>query len=215
MCESVFKVLVIGEPTVGKTSMVSRYCCEKWLPNYKATVGADYAVKTLKWSSTETVKLHIWDIAGQDHFRAMTRTYYKGASGCIVMFDLTERKSFEEAKAWKKDLDEKVFLPNLESIPCVLMANKDDLPDKAVSSEEIAAVAKDSGFFHWELTSVKENRNIVEPFNQLVQKMLEQEHETVPIAASPDDDDGGLIKLEQEIRPEAVKGGCCPWRGNL
>ena len=54
----------------------------------------------------------------------MTRTYYKGASGCIVMFDLTERKSFEEAKAWKKDLDEKVFLPNLESIPCVLMANK-------------------------------------------------------------------------------------------
>ncbi len=68
--------------------------------------------------------IQIWDIAGQDHYRAMTRTYYKGASGCIVLFDVTNRKSFTEAKTWKNDLDEKVLLPNGDNVPCVLIANK-------------------------------------------------------------------------------------------
>ncbi len=68
--------------------------------------------------------LQIWDIAGQDHYRAMTRTYYRGASGCIVLFDLTDRRSFTEAKTWKEDLDSKVLLSNGDTIPCLLVANK-------------------------------------------------------------------------------------------
>lgn len=68
--------------------------------------------------------MQIWDLAGQDYYRAMTRTYYKGASGCLVVYDITNRRSFEQAKAWKQDLDQKVYLPNCEQLPCILVANK-------------------------------------------------------------------------------------------
>ena len=66
----------------------------------------------------------IWDIGGQENFRAMTRAYYRGASGCVIMFDITDKTSFEHAKDWKDDLDAKVALPNGETIPCILLANK-------------------------------------------------------------------------------------------
>ena len=66
----------------------------------------------------------LWDIAGQESFRAMTRTYFRGASGCVVMFDVTNRNTFEHTRDWKADLDSKVVLPNGEPIPCILMANK-------------------------------------------------------------------------------------------
>ena len=68
--------------------------------------------------------IQMWDIAGQDYAKTMARTYYRGASGCIIMFDLTNRRSFEEVKGWKADVDRRVFLPNSENIPCLLMANK-------------------------------------------------------------------------------------------
>ena len=68
--------------------------------------------------------MQIWDIAGKDYAKTIARTYYRGASGCIVMFDLTNRKTFEEAKGWKMDVDRKVLLPNAEPVPCLLVANK-------------------------------------------------------------------------------------------
>ncbi|XP_064400512.1 ras-related protein Rab-7L1-like [Halichondria panicea] len=211
MSESVFKVLVIGEPSVGKTSMVARYCYRDWIENYKATVGADYAVKTIKWSTTDTVRLHIWDIAGQDHYRAMTRTYYKGASGCIVLFDLTNKRSFTEAKTWKEDLDSKVLLSNGDTIPCLLVANKDDLPDKRVTHNEIAKFAKDSGFFHWSPVSVKDNRNITESICQLIQKMLDQEKESAQ-ANPPGQVDEDVLNLHRP-EPEPKHSGCCGGNG--
>ena len=78
---------------------------------------------THKHACTHT-HTQIWDIAGQDHYRAMTRTYYKGASGCIVMFDITKRNTFTEAKTWKDDLDAKLVLSNGQNVPCLLLANK-------------------------------------------------------------------------------------------
>ena len=74
--------------------------------------------------SLNVLCLQIWDIAGQDHYRAMTRTYYRGASGCVVLFDITNRRSLLEAKSWKEDLDAKVALPNGDPVPCILIANK-------------------------------------------------------------------------------------------
>jgi len=71
---------------------------------------------------THTTQL--WDIAGQESFRAMTRTYFRGASGCVILFDVTDRNTFEHTRDWKADLDSKVVLPNGEPIPCILLANK-------------------------------------------------------------------------------------------
>ena len=66
----------------------------------------------------------MWDLAGQDHFRQMSRTYFRGASGCVVMFDVTNRQTFENVAVWKADLDSKVVLPSGRPIPCILAANK-------------------------------------------------------------------------------------------
>jgi len=205
MCESVFKVLIIGDQFVGKTSMVARYCLNKWLPNYKATIGADYAVKSIKWSNTETVRLHLWDIAGQESFRAMTRTYFRGASGCVILFDVTDRNTFEHTRDWKADLDSKVVLPNGEPIPCILLANKDDLPNKVVTSHEIATYAKENGYFQWVFISVKENKNISEAMHQLVQQMLQQEHESGIVQQA---EDRNVVKLDEQDNGGG-RSGCC------
>lgn len=176
MTESSFKVLIVGDTKVGKTSMVMRYTSNKWLNSVKPTIGADFAVKVVQWSSSETVKLHLWDIAGQEHFRAMTRTYYRGASGCVVMFDVTNRDTYEHTRDWKLDLDSKVVLPNGQPVPCILLANKDDAEGKVVTSMEVQKFARDNGFLYWGFMSVKENRNVDESMRQLIQVMLQQVH---------------------------------------
>ena len=66
----------------------------------------------------------VWDLAGQDHFRQMSRTYFRGASGCVMMFDVTRRSTFDNVAVWKADLDSKVVLPSGQPIPCILVANK-------------------------------------------------------------------------------------------
>ena len=119
----------------------------------------------------------------------MTRVYYKGASGCVVMFDMTEPSSFLHARQWKQDVDTKAMLPNGDPIPCILVANKVhtaqiahthtqsihthtykstllfqcDLGMGCVSSEKIKEFSEANGFIGWMETSVKDNRNIQEP----------------------------------------------------
>ncbi|XP_026189197.1 ras-related protein Rab-7L1-like isoform X2 [Mastacembelus armatus] len=132
----------------------------------------DFSVKLLKWSEKEKVRLQLWDIAGQERFISMTRIYYKGALGCIVMFDVTSSSSFLNCPHWKNDLDNKAMLPNGNSIPCILLANKCDLAQRAVSAENIDKFSKANGFATWMETSVKENKNIEEAMRRLVKEIL-------------------------------------------
>jgi GTPase SAR1 family protein len=107
--------------------------------------------------------LSFFDIVGQERSRILSRTYYKGAAGCFVMFDVTNPGTLEGAQTWKKDLDEKVILPSGSPVPSVLLANKCDLAQqRAISEEEIAAFAEKHDFIGWKEISVKENRNISE-----------------------------------------------------
>ena len=128
--EKLFKVIIIGDPGVGKTSFIRRYVSNNFRADYKATIGVDFALKIVRWTETQTIKLQLWDIAGQERFTWMTRVYYKegntvfniktlttklnnqwytsSAQGCLIMFDLTNRNSFDNAVKWKKDVDSKV-----------------------------------------------------------------------------------------------------------
>nr|CAD7261337.1 unnamed protein product [Timema shepardi] len=124
MPEKLFKVIIIGDPTVGKTSFVQRYVQNSFRKDYKGTVGVDFALKILKWSENQTIKLQLWDIAGQERFTWMTRVYYKDSHGCVIMFDLTNKNSFVNTLKWKRDVDSKCSLPDGSPIPCMLLANK-------------------------------------------------------------------------------------------
>ncbi|GAB1601298.1 ras-related protein Rab-7L1-like [Argonauta hians] len=170
--EILFKVLIIGDPNVGKTSFVQRYINNTFRGTYKWTIGVDFGLKLIQWSPTETLKLQLWDIAGQERYTSMTRVYYKDAFGCVVMCDITQSHTFESAALWKKDLDSKCCLSDSSPVPCILLANKDDLPFRSVSEEELDTFCKEHNFIAWANTSVKENRMIKESMDYLIDEMM-------------------------------------------
>ncbi|XP_058675209.1 ras-related protein Rab-7L1, partial [Ammospiza caudacuta] len=146
--DRMFKVLVVGDATVGKTSLVQRYANDSFNRHYKSTVG------------------------GQERFTSMTRLYYREASGCVIMFDVTNSSTFSNSHKWKQDLDSKLVLPDGSPVPCLLLANKCDLSPWAVTREEIDRFSKENGFSGWVETSVKENKNINESMRVLIEKMM-------------------------------------------
>ncbi|XP_039225398.1 ras-related protein Rab-7L1 isoform X2 [Crotalus tigris] len=146
--DHMFKVLIIGDATVGKTSLVQRYANDSFNKHYKSTVG------------------------GQERFTSMTRLYYKEASACVVMFDVTNFSTFTSCQKWKQDLDSKVKLQDGSPVPCLLLANKSDLYPWAMTREEIDQFSKENGFTGWTETSVKENKNVNESMRVLVEKMM-------------------------------------------
>lgn len=171
--EKLFKVLVIGNVDVGKTSIVLQYVKKQFPGGYKATVGVDFALKTIELEPRTVVRMQLWDIAGQERIQKMSRVYYKGAMGALVVFDLTNSHSLEAAAQWKQDLDSKVYLQSGNPIPAVLLANKCDMKgrDNALLST-LDRFCQDHGFSGWFETSAKDNINIDEAGAFLVKQML-------------------------------------------
>ncbi|MGH0173088.1 UNVERIFIED_CONTAM: hypothetical protein FKN15_064420 [Acipenser sinensis] len=196
-----FKVLVIGDREVGKTSLVQRYVNDKFSKHYKSTVGVDFAVKVIQRSDTETVRLQLWDIAGQERFASMTRIYYKEASGCFIMFDVMNPTTLNNSLKWKQDLDSKVMRADGSPVPCMLLANKCDLSPWEVTHESIDQFSIKNGFAGWVETSAKDNKNINEAASALIEKMMMQP------SVDPQSQ-GGHIKLDAVPKGE-YKQGCC------
>eukprot|EP00037_Helgoeca_nana_P022815 m.234994 g.234994 ORF g.234994 m.234994 type:complete len:386 (+) comp26138_c0_seq1:338-1495(+) len=179
MVDSMFKILVVGNAGVGKTSLIKRYAHNVFSDQYQSTIGVDFALKVLKVGSThgeaeEIVRLQLWDIAGQEQFGAMTRVYYKGAVGAFVVFDLSKNEdSGASIRGWKADIDEKVRMPNGECIPTVLLGSKCDLVERREwSNTEIDRMCESNRFRHWFEVSAKTKVNVTEANSYLVTLML-------------------------------------------
>ena len=91
---------------------------------YRATIGADFLAKVVKWNENLTLRLQLWDIAGQDRFSLLSRSFYKDAVGAFVVSDLSRSETLDAAIAWKEELDAKVQLTDGTELPCFLLANK-------------------------------------------------------------------------------------------
>ncbi|KAG7322400.1 hypothetical protein KOW79_013746 [Hemibagrus wyckioides] len=188
--EHLYKILVIGDLGVGKTSIIKRYVHQTYSTNYRATIGVDFALKVLSWES-ETVRLQLWDIAGQERFGNMTRVYYREAMGAFIVFDVTRPATFEAVTKWKEDLDSKLTLANGKSITTVLLANKcDQSKDILVNNGlKMDQFCQENGFVGWFETSAKENLNINEAANFLVKHIIASENDilksVVPDTISP------------------------------
>ncbi|KAG7484347.1 ras-related protein Rab-38 [Megalops cyprinoides] len=188
--EHLYKILVIGDLGVGKTSIIKRYVHQNYSTNYRATIGVDFALKVLNWDS-ETVRLQLWDIAGQERFGNMTRVYYREAMGAFIVFDITRPTTFEAVTKWKEDLDSKLTLSNGKNIAAVLLANKCDqgrdmLLNNGIKMDQFC---KDNGFVGWFETSAKDNINIDQAANCLVKYIIASENDilksVVPDTISP------------------------------
>ncbi|XP_004674192.1 PREDICTED: ras-related protein Rab-32 [Condylura cristata] len=203
--EHLFKVLVIGELGVGKTSIIKRYVHQLFSQHYRATIGVDFALKVLNWDRRTLVRLQLWDIAGQERFGNMTRVYYKEAVGAFIVFDLSRGSTFEAVLKWKNDLDSKVHLPNGNPIPAVLLANKcDQKKDSGQTPPQMDQFCKEHGFTGWFETSAKDNINIDEAARFLVENILENQQ-----SFPNEENDADKIKLDQETLRAESKSQCC------
>jgi len=202
-----YKVIVIGDYAVGKTSIIKRYCEGFFTPNYKLTIGVDFAVKVVEWDENSNVSLQLWDVAGHERFGTMTSVYYKYAIAAVIVFDLSRPATFDAITKWRDDVNSKVMLANNEPIPTLLLANKCDLPGVVVDKDLLDRFCKENGFLGWFQTSAQKNVNIDEAMKTLISKILEVAKTN--IVARPEDTLNLETQLPEKVKEKESTSGCC------
>ncbi|KQK08120.1 hypothetical protein BRADI_2g39760v3 [Brachypodium distachyon] len=154
-----FKLLLIGDSSVGKSCLLLRFADDAYVDTYISTIGVDFKIRTVELDG-KSVKLQIWDTAGQERFRTITSSYYRGAHGIIIVYDVTDMESFNNVKQWLSEIDRYAS----DSVCKLLVGNKCDLVDsKVVDTEEAKALADSLGMTFLE-TSAKESINVEKAF---------------------------------------------------
>ena len=162
-----YKILLIGDSNVGKSSLLIRFSDGKYFDNFMPTIGVDFRTKKMNIND-EIINLEIWDTAGQDRFRALTKLYYRNCYGALLVFDITNKKSFINIKNWIYDFDKHCNIPDVSKI---LIGNKCDLDnEKQVSAEEINNLCSIYNLKYIE-TSAKDNTNIQLSFKELTSQI--------------------------------------------
>ncbi|MFW9956851.1 MAG: GTP-binding protein [Candidatus Odinarchaeota archaeon] len=166
-----FKIVMLGDGAVGKTAMTARFTQDYFEADYKRTIGTDFSVKRMNIPEIEAhVTLQIWDLAGQPRFEFVRQGFYRGSRGGLLLYDVTRRRTFINAEAWKDEA-----FKNLKGeIPLVLVANKVDLTDsRAVTTEEGEEFAKKNGFLYVE-SSALTGENVEQAYIELCKIMIEE-----------------------------------------
>jgi len=152
------KIVFIGNPSTGKTSLLNRICNDKFLPDYDSTIGVDFFTKTIYYNEN-IFKIQLWDSAGQEKYRALIPSYLRGASIIFLVYDLTWRESFEAIKSWLGFVNQ---YTSKDQVKLVLVGNKCDL-ERKVKSEEGKKLAEKEGMLFFE-TSAKTADGVVDMF---------------------------------------------------
>jgi len=163
------KVLLCGPAGVGKTSLIMRYIKSKFQTDYKLTVGVDILTKDVELANDNICTLSIWDIGGQERFSFIRSTFYKGAAGALLVFDLSRAATWDEIKNWRAEV--KQFAGD---IPFVLIGNKLDLladVGEVIDRDEARAYAESQGSVYIE-TSAKDNTNVDVAFQTLTKRII-------------------------------------------
>ena len=166
------KVLLTGAAAVGKTSLVQRFIKNRFAANYKLTVGVDILTKDVEFTQGEVATLSIWDIGGQQRFEFIRSTFYKGAAGALLVFDLTREQTYIEVRKWLTEIRQFAG----QDIPFVLIGNKYDLLEdvgEVIDRDEARALAESEGSIYIE-TSAKTGINVDEAFTELTRRIIEK-----------------------------------------
>ena len=167
-----FKILTLGESSVGKTCILRRYVEGQFFKNQISTIGIDFKSKNLKINNHE-IRLNIWDTAGEERFRNITSQYYKGAEGIILVFDLTKKESFDKINDWIKQIK---LNTQSDEIAIVLLGNKKDLVDmRVISFEEGKERAEAFGIKFFE-TSALDGSGIEDAFLCLSEEIMKKKN---------------------------------------
>lgn len=169
----IFKIILIGDSGVGKTSLLSRYADDVFLDKPSCTVNVDFKTKVINVGG-KSIKLQIWDTAGQERFKCMPSAYYRNSNGVFIVYDITDRESFENVQTWMKQLDS--YGP--DDVCRVLIGNKSDLEKmRAVKTEEGITLARKYNMSLFFETSAKGSVNVKEMFEKIAKKIANYDDE--------------------------------------
>ena len=181
------KIVVLGESGVGKTSILTQYCKNKFDISLKPTIGVDLVTKIITINGKK-ISCIIWDTAGQERFQSMENSFYRGSSACVLVYDITNKDSFLKIEHWRQQfiLNNNINDDDSNNIPFLLIGNKSDKNDnKIIISNEGKEYANKYGMLFYE-TSALNKSNINESFNDIINKAKEYHELNIQINSKYD-----------------------------
>jgi len=195
-----FKLLLIGDSGVGKSCLLLRFADHTYTESYISTIGVDFKIRTIDLDG-KTIKLQIWDTAGQERFRTITSSYYRGAHGIIVVYDITDAESFKNVKQWLSEIERYAS----EHVNKLLVGNKCDLVQKRQVETEKAKQTADSLGIPFLETSAKNATNVEKAFLTMAAE-IKARIATQPPSQTKGGKPATVVVSGQDV---SSKGGCC------
>jgi len=193
------KLLLIGDSGVGKSCLLLRFCDDSFTPSFIATIGIDFKIRTIELDGKK-IKLQMWDTAGQERFRTITTAYYRGAMGILLVYDVTDQKSFDAIRTWIRNIEQHAS----EGVNKILIGNKCDMNDKRVVDTEKGKELANEFKIPFMETSAKTNVNVEGAFITLATEIKKRLIDSAEDSKQPkkgDVDLGG--------KKDNKAAGCC------
>ncbi len=206
-----FKIILLGDLNVGKTAIFNRFLKNDFNETYQCTVQAEYNYKSIYPNLNTKIQLNIWDTAGSEKYKTITRQYYRDTNGIILVFDVSDRNSFNNLNNWISDIKENT----MNECQVIIVGNKNDIKDRNVSIDEGINLSKKFGYNYID-ASAKSGNNILLIFDTISQKIMkifkedESKNNSINISKKNFSFTKDLIKNNKDINiGEKKKKNCC------
>ena len=197
----VLKLLLLGDSSVGKTSILLKYISNKFDESSISTVGVDYMDKIIDYNKFK-IKLQIWDTSGEEKFRTITKNFYRNADGLLVVFDLTKKESYDHIKSWINEAKE-----NNDKLKTLLIGNKLDLKDERIVAIDVAKQFAEKNNLKYIETSAKDGTNINESFQAIIDLLFDgKSSEEILHEFTKQDSSLSVVDDSMEVKK---KKACC------
>ena len=200
--EFIFKVLLLGNSNAGKSSLFLRFVDDIWNDTFVPTIGVDFKIKTFDIDEKK-IKMQIWDTAGQERFKNIIASYYRGAHGILLIYDVTDKDSFKNLSNWLIEIEKNAS----KNVLKVLIGNKSDLEDKRVVTYNQGKEFADTYGLKFIETSAKKNLNVTEAFETLGRELMAASDDKRINKQKPNKK--VTVSNAQDLTPEQQKKGCC------
>jgi len=202
--DHMFRYIIVGDMAVGKSCLLLQFTDHKFRHQHELTIGVEFGGKTIEVKN-KNIKIQIWDTAGQEAFQAITRTYYKGAIGALLVYDITKHDTFDHINKWINEVKNN----GSKDIVCMLIGNKKDLEEeRQVKYEEGKEIADKNNMLFLE-TSAKTSENVQECFYLSAEKILDQISKTGIDPTLPSKNVKISIDEDAEEEETKEKKSCC------